>query len=87
MNAYVAAMPCPSISCLSPEVVALCDHLQTFKVTNCYQFRVHPEITICNFKVVTDCDHLWKPQRGCSLQPSVGATRLRWVNGQNEKQL
>jgi hypothetical protein len=24
------------------------------------------------------------PQRGCSIQPSVGAKRLRWVNGQNE---
>ena len=25
-----------------------------------------------------------QPQRGCSNQPSVGAKRLRWVNGQNE---
>jgi hypothetical protein len=22
-----------------------------------------------------------QPQRGCSIQPSVGAKRLRWVNG------
>jgi hypothetical protein len=25
-----------------------------------------------------------QPQRGCVIQPSVGAKRLRWVNGQNE---
>jgi hypothetical protein len=25
-----------------------------------------------------------QPQQGCSIQPSVGAKRLRWVNGQNE---
>ena len=25
-----------------------------------------------------------QPQRGCSLQPSVGVKRLRWVNGQME---
>ena len=25
-----------------------------------------------------------QPQRGCSIQPSVGAQRLRWVNGQKE---
>jgi hypothetical protein len=25
-----------------------------------------------------------QPQRGCIIQPGVGAQRLRWVNGQNE---
>jgi hypothetical protein len=25
-----------------------------------------------------------QPQRGCSIQPSVGAQRLRWGNGQKE---
>jgi len=25
-----------------------------------------------------------QPQRGCIIQPSVGAKRLRWVNGQDE---
>ena len=25
-----------------------------------------------------------QPQRSCSLQPSVGAQRPRWVNGQDE---
>jgi hypothetical protein len=37
--------------------------------------------TCCGWGVATAA---LQPQRGCSIQPSVGAKRPRWVNGQNE---
>jgi hypothetical protein len=57
---------CPSILCLSPEVVTICDNLQTLKVANCDLNLNRSQIVTGSFEMP-----IWYFKKNCPLAATI----------------